>query len=189
MPHLVPAPDAPAPTQTALIVSVPEADAVVGTFRDDLDVAASWGVPAHVTVLYPFVEPVIARDPDVIAALRAVVGTVGRFACSFPRTAWFGDEVVWLAPDPAQPFRDLTAAVWTAFPDCPPYGGAHDDTVPHLPVGELERGDSRALEQAELTVGPSLPVRTYVDRVLLIAGAEAPMSWRVLHELPLGPAG
>ena len=130
MPHLVPASDAPAATQTALIVSVPAAEAVVGEHRRRLDVAASWGVPAHVTVLYPFVEPVRARDPGVITAVGAAVGTVTAFSCSFRRTAWFGDDALWLDPDPAQPFRDLTAAVWRAFPDHPPYGGAHDTVVP-----------------------------------------------------------
>jgi hypothetical protein len=142
-------------------------------------------VPAHVTVLYPFIEPVLARDPDVIAAIDAAVGTVGGFACVFRRTAWFDEDVLWLDPDPARPFRDLTAAVWTAFPDYPPYGGAHDGSVPHLTVGERRFGDLASLEQAERKVAPSLPVRTYVDRVLLIAGAQAPRSWRVLHESAL----
>jgi 2'-5' RNA ligase len=187
MPHLVPAPGAPAPTQTALIVPVPEADEIVGEHRDHLDVAASWGVPAHVTVLYPFVAPVRARAPEVIAAVGAAVATVAAFDCSFRRTAWFGDDALWLAPDPAEPFRDLTVAVWNAFPHHPPYGGAHDSVVPHLTVGERRLGDRAALEQAEREVGPSLPVCTHVDRVLLIAGAQAPSSWRVLHELALGP--
>jgi 2'-5' RNA ligase len=187
MPYLVPAPEAPAPTETALIVPVPVADAVVGEHRDRLDVAASWGVPAHVTVLYPFIEPVRAGDPDVRAAIGAAVATVGAFRCSFRRTCWFDDDVLWLDPDPAQPFRDLTAAVRKAFPDHPPYRGAHDTVVPHLTVGDRWLGDRVALERAERNVAAGLPVRTYVDRVLLIAGAESPMSWRSLHEFALAP--
>jgi hypothetical protein len=54
-----------------------------------------------------------------------------------------------------------------------------------LTVGERRLGGRAALEQAERTLGTGLPVRTYVDRVLLIAGAAAPMSWRLLHELVL----
>jgi hypothetical protein len=185
MPYLVPASNAPAATQTALIVAVPAAEAIVGKHRDHLDVAASWGVPAHLTVLYPFIEPARAEDPGMVAAIGAAVGTIGAFSCSFRRTAWFDDDVLWLDPDPAQPFRDLTAAVWRAFPDYPPYGGAHDTVVPHLTVGERGLGGRAALVQAERELGTGLPVRTYVDRVLLIAGAEAPMSWRLLHELAL----
>jgi 2'-5' RNA ligase len=183
--YLVPAPDAPAPTQTALIVPVPAAHAVVGNHRDHLDVAASWGVPAHVTVLYPFVEPACAEAPEVLAAIGAAVRTVGAFTCSFRRTAWFDDDVLYLDPDPTQPFRDLTAAAWAAFPDHPPYRGAHATVVPHLTVAERRLGDRAALEEAERRIGPSLPVHAYVDRVLLVAGAQAPRSWRALREFPL----
>jgi hypothetical protein len=185
MPHLVPAPDAPTPTQTALIVSVPAAEAVVGEHREHLDVAASWGVPAHVTVLYPFLEPARARAPDVMASVGVAIGTVGAFMCSFRRTAWFDDDVLYLDPDPAQPFRDLTAAVWSAFPDHPPYGGAHATVVPHLTIGQRQLGARIALEEAERKIGSSLPVHAYVDRVLLVAGAPAARSWRALGEFAL----
>ncbi len=48
------------------------------------------------------------------------------FDCAFGRREWFGEDVPWLAPEPDEPFRDLTAAVWRAFPEQPPYGGAFD---------------------------------------------------------------
>lgn len=50
-----------APTQTAVIVPVPAAEALVGSHRRRLDRAAGWGVPAHVTVLYPFLHPEAKR--------------------------------------------------------------------------------------------------------------------------------
>jgi hypothetical protein len=39
------------PTESALIVAVPAAEPAVGALRAAYDPAASWGVPAHVTVL------------------------------------------------------------------------------------------------------------------------------------------
>jgi 2'-5' RNA ligase len=140
-----------------------------------------------VTVLYPFIEPARAAVPEVLAAIGAAVATVDAFACTFRRTAWFDDDVLYLEPDPAQPFRDLTSAVWSAFPDHAPYGGAHATVVPHLTIGERRRGDRPALEEAERRIGPSLPVRAHVDRVLLVTGAQAPLSWRALTEFPLAP--
>ncbi len=47
----------------------------------------------------------------------------------------FPANVVYLAPDPAEPFVALTEALAAAFPDCPPYGGAFDEPVPHLTIG------------------------------------------------------
>lgn len=61
----------PEPTQTAVIIPVGPAEAAVAAYRRRLDVAASWGVPAHVTVLYPFVPPADVDD-DLINRLAAV---------------------------------------------------------------------------------------------------------------------
>ena len=65
------------PTQSALIVAVPEAGEVVGRFRASLDRAALWGVPAHVTVLYPFLPPERIND-EVLAAVGEIVRAVPR---------------------------------------------------------------------------------------------------------------
>jgi hypothetical protein len=45
------------PTQSAVLVPVPEAERAVSRHRARLDAAAALGVPAHVTVLFPFVPP------------------------------------------------------------------------------------------------------------------------------------
>ncbi len=99
------------PTQTALIVPIPDAEPAVGSFRASLDRAASWGVPAHVTVLYPFLSPE-RIDEAVLATVRDIVAAVPRSEVWLSHVDWFGDTVVWLAPQPDHLFRDLTAAVW-----------------------------------------------------------------------------
>lgn len=55
---------------------------------------------------------------------------------------------MWLAPEPAEPFRALTELVWHRFPECPPYGGVHPDVVPHLTVGSTRLGELAALRRA-----------------------------------------
>ena len=44
-------------TESAVLVPIPAAERVVSTHRSRLDGAAALGVPAHVTVLFPFVPP------------------------------------------------------------------------------------------------------------------------------------
>jgi 2'-5' RNA ligase len=179
----------PQPTQTALIVAVPDLERAVAEHRRRLDVAASWGVPAHVTVLYPFVAPG-AVDAELIAGLGEALASVEPFDCEFARSQWFGEDVVWLAPDPDQPFRDLTDAVWRRFPQHPPYGGAFDDVVPHVTVGDSRGGSLADLRAAEVATRAHLPIRTRIERVLLIAGTDAPDSWRTIGEFSLGtPVG
>ena len=43
--------------ESALVVLVPEAESLVKPFRDRYDPAAAAGVPAHITLLYPFKHP------------------------------------------------------------------------------------------------------------------------------------
>ena len=170
-------------TESAVIVAVPEAEDVVGPRRAALDRAASWGVPAHVTVLYPFVPP-SKIDDQVIRVLANALQTVRAFQAAFPRVAWFGDEVVWLAPEPDQPFRDLISVVSAGFPEYPPYGGTHTELIPHLTIGD--RAPVEALRAAARAVEPHLPIEACIRTALVIQGRDAPRSWQTVAELPLG---
>ncbi|RYU09737.1 2'-5' RNA ligase family protein [Nocardioides iriomotensis] len=179
-----------------VVVLVPEADAAVGAQRSRLDRSAGWGVGAHVTVLFPWLPPDRHSEEDLVR-LAAAVASVPAFPCEFRRTAWFDEDVVFLEPEPAEPFRALTRAVWAAFPDHPPYEGAFDDEVtPHLTVGHAPLGTPDDLRAAEAAVLPLLPVRTTVDHVSVLAGREtdptdaatAAEPWRLVAELPLGAA-
>ena len=144
----------PEPTglwESTILVPVPEAEPVVGQLRARLDRAASRGIPAHVTVLYPFVPPGQITSA-VLAKAAAAVASVPGFDCRFAATGWFGDQVVWLAPEPASPFRALTAAVHAAFPQCPPFGGAFAEVIPHLTVGDRPDGGPGVLRAGETEV-------------------------------------
>ena len=173
--------------QTAVIIPIGAAEAVVSHHRLRLDTSASWGVPAHVTIVFPFVPPADVDDA-VVARLAAVFAAVPPFDCTFTECCWFGEDVLWLAPDRAQELRDLTSAVASEFPGFQPYGGEHDDVVPHLTIGESRRGSVAALRAAELDVSSKLPFTEHIDHALLIAGTDQPSSWHPVARLPLGSA-
>jgi hypothetical protein len=118
-------------TESAVLVPFPEAERVVSPYRARLDGAAALGVPAHVTVLYPFVPPP-AITPSVVDALAVAVASVSAFGCEFGATAWFGEDVLWLAPQPSAPFLALTRAVCAASAADPGAGqpGVADDGPP-----------------------------------------------------------
>lgn len=163
-------------------MAFPEAEALIGHHRERLDPAAAWGVPAHVTVLYPFLPPE-RLGPDVLAAVTDAVRSVPAFDVVLARVAWFGDAVVWLAPEPDEPFRALTAAVWRRFPQTPPYSGAHPDPVPHLTVGD--GAPVGQLRDAAAALAARLPIRTRVDAVSVLCGSSTPRSWHTVVEIPL----
>ncbi|MDQ1663071.1 MAG: hypothetical protein QOJ68_3051 [Blastococcus sp.] len=172
-------------TETAVLVLVPETEPAVQEHRAHLDVAASWGVPAHLSVVYPFVPPSDVDD-DVLVRLTAAVGTVPAFDCVFAGTEWFDDDVLWLAPEPDGPFRDLIRTVVTAFPAHQPYGGAYAEPTPHLTIGELRLGSAAELAEAEKSVRQHLPIRARVQRAVLLAGRREPDSWRPVKTFELG---
>ena len=178
-------PDPAGLQESTILVPVPEAEPVVGQLRARLDRAASRGIPAHVTVLYPFVPPE-QITAAVLGKAAAAVASVQGFDCEFAATGWFGDQVVWLAPEPAGPFRALTAAVHAAFPQCPPFGGAFAEVIPHVTVGDHPEGGLGVLRAAEAEVLAALPVRTHVSRAWLMTGTLAAGSWQLRATFPPG---
>ncbi|MCW3839116.1 2'-5' RNA ligase family protein [Micromonospora yasonensis] len=162
---------------------VVEAEQAVEQFRASLDPAAAWGVPAHVTVLYPFLPP-DRIDDEVLTTLRQTFAAIPRFDVTFTHVDWFGDSVVWLAPRPDSGFRDLTAAVCRRYPEAPPYEGEHIEVVPHLTIGQDAAAE--VMSNAAEAVSAHLPLHAAVDVVRLIAGAPAPNAWHTLCEFRLG---
>ncbi|HZQ15923.1 MAG TPA: 2'-5' RNA ligase family protein [Gaiellaceae bacterium] len=128
------------PRRTALVVAVPGAAPYYQPGN---------GMPAHVTVLFPFLPP-DELDEEALAALLA---RFPGFDVVFDRLERFDDGTPWLRPAPSAPFVDLTAAVWQRWPDSPPYEGAFDEVIPHLTVTRTD---------------VPLPIAAHVGEVLLL---------------------
>jgi 2'-5' RNA ligase len=159
-------------SRTALIVAVPEAEPAVGEHRLKHDWSAARGVPAHITILFPFVESDDV-DEDALADLFA---SLPSFEFTLDRVERFDGGIVWLHPEPSELFAQLTAAVWRRWPDYPPYEGAHATVIPHLTVSETPL----AFELAE-------PIASRATEVTLIE--EQPDGrWTTRRRFPLASA-
>ena len=167
---------------SALLAAVPELEPVVGVHRQRLDPSAAGDVPAHVTVLWPFVAA-DALDEATVATLREIAASVPAFECAFTRLSWFEDGLLTLLPDPADPFRALTDAVVAAFPDHPPYAGQYEP-VPHLSVAYADTPLADR-ETAAALIAPDLPVRCRIERLRLMVD-DAAGRWSTVHVLELG---
>lgn len=169
---------------SVLLAEVPEAENLVAPHRRRLDSNAALGIPAHVTVLFPFL-PGHALDETVRGDLARLFASVPRFPVTLDRTGWFGENVLWLGPRDPAPFRALTGLVFAAFPQYPPFEGRHDEVIPHLTVGHSRpAGELRA---AEAAVRPGLPVSGSVTAVTLMTGpADDSAPWTRVATFPLG---
>lgn len=167
---------------SALIVRVPEAEACVGALRARFDPAAVEGVPAHITILFPFME-VDRLSAEVLARAAAAMQGVAPFAFTLGEVGRF-PGIAFLAPEPAAPFVELTRALAAAFPDYPPYGGEHPSTAPHLTIANrgAEAADFAAAEAAQWLRAHG-PIRACCDTVTLIENSGG--RWTELRAFPL----
>jgi hypothetical protein len=164
--------------ESALLVAIPEAEFVIGQLRLRHDPAAAKGVPAHVTVLYPF-APASELTDDVRRAVADLFRSRPPFEYRFEHVARFDDGTVYLAPDTPEAFRGLTDAAATRWPGFPPYGGAFDEVIPHLTVGHRLGDDAdEVLDAAAGALRNHGPVTGQATEVaLMVAGSSG--RWRI----------
>lgn len=166
--------------QTALIVAVPEAAPLVDHWRMRCTPDAPLGVPAHITVLFPFLSSEqIERERADIAAIFA---TTPSFDFSLASVRRF-PELVYLAPEPAESFVAMTRRVVERYPEHQPYEGQFtvDEIVPHLTVAE---GDLALQNEVEEGLRTSLPIAARADEVVLIEEREDG-TWRTRESFQL----
>jgi 2'-5' RNA ligase len=166
--------------ESALVIEVPEAEPLVSEWRAQYDWSAQRGVPAHITILYPF-APTERIDDELQAELTELFAAGSGFSFDLPRVARFPD-VAWLAPEPNEPFKALMAAVVARFPEYPPYEGIHDEVIPHLTVAE---GDAELQDRVEAALAEHLPIAARASDVSLLVEDDAER-WSRLVRFPLG---
>ena len=169
--------------RSALIVEVPEAAEAVDGWRERTSAAKpSGGVPAHVTLLFPFV-PAPEIDDALLAELRTLFGGFRAFTFELQRLQRL-PSVLYLAPEPPEPFVHLTEALVASYPDYPPYDGIFDSIIPHVTVAE---GEPEVLDEAERDIRQALPITARADEVTLIEEVEPDQArWQVRARIPLG---
>jgi 2'-5' RNA ligase len=171
--------------QTAILLCVPEAESLVHEWRLKGDPSAAHGVPAHVTLLYPFL-PAASIDDGVLAELGWFFRGIDAFPVTFARVRfWESTGVVWIEPA-SDALVELTRALARRWPECPPYDGEIpvDELVPHLTIVQTE---DRALRQsAANAVSPGLPFQIMASSAALWT-EDDDGAWSERATFPFGP--
>jgi len=76
---------------SALVILVPEADPLVAAYRERYDPSAAQGMPAHITLLYPFLPPAAIGD-DVLTELQALFAAFPAFPYTLSAVRTFPDR-------------------------------------------------------------------------------------------------
>jgi hypothetical protein len=100
---------------TTLVVPVPEAESAVEYWRERYDWSASLGVPAHITVLGPFLPPSRIGN-DVLDRLTSLCSRLPRVRFRLAGVELL-QGVTCLTPHPAEPFRVMTEVLEAEWPE------------------------------------------------------------------------
>lgn len=139
--------------RATLVVPVPESEPLVGRWRQEYDPPAPFGIPAHITLLFPF-RPVHWLGEEAVADLATFFRAEPSAQSSLARVGRF-PGIVYLAPEPVEPFVDLTKRLAARF-DLLPYGRSDRGGTPHLTVARHE--DSSFLDRVSDALSLSLPL-------------------------------
>jgi len=172
----------PGGLRTAIVILLDDLAPEVARARYELGRYGPNEVELHVTLLFPFV-PRHRVDEPVLRSVRAFFAGRPRPSFALARVTAFAEGTIYAAPEPAAPLVELIEALAARFPETPPYGGAHDDVVPHATLADPRGGEAAVRARVE----PLLPAACAPERASLIEEFE-PNRWRELAPLPFAEA-
>lgn len=184
---------APRPVESAVIVPVLQADALLRAWKPRWEPPAPVGIPACVTIAYPFLSP-DELGPDTLSGLAEIFAAQPPLAIRLAGVArWPGLVVV--QPEPVEPFIALAEQVHARFPSSRTPGVAGGSLVPHLTA--LRSPDDALLDEAATTLAARLPLAVSVaeawlvqatggTRAWLVEGATGAERWTLRMRFPLG---
>jgi|SRR6516164_233607 hypothetical protein len=140
--------------ESTLVILAPDAEGLVQSFRDRYDPAAKAGMPAHITLLYPF-KSREEIDGLVLDTLSHCFSHFQQFKYTLMTINQFPGQTLYLVPEPEDPFRALTLGIWRCYPETPPYRGRYSTIIPHLTVAD--RMDEQRLAEVARSRKPPDP--------------------------------
>ncbi|HJT04917.1 MAG TPA: 2'-5' RNA ligase family protein [Pseudonocardiaceae bacterium] len=151
--------------RTGLVIPVPAADGLLELVEARHPGSVRQGVPAHVSLLYPFVgmAELTERDTD---ALRELFLEQEPMRVVFVECYRRGGFVA-LRPSPLERLTELTYKTMRRWPDVVPYEGLYGDVEPHLTVA-LDTSEETALT-IEQEVTNQLPISAELHEAWLLA--------------------
>ena len=153
--------------ESGIVLPVPEAEPAVGDLRRLHDPQARYGVPSHITLLYPFAHP--SSVEPTIAALEQLFGRIPAFHFSLTEVRRF-PATAYLHPEPSALFVRMMETVARAWPEFPPYGGAFSTAIPHLTIAD--RVTPEVLESVHADVATRLPLSCRASEAWLMCSDE-----------------
>lgn len=152
--------------ESAVVVRVAALDDAIASLRRRFSLPRKPnGIPPHITAIVPFLPQAQLTEEQALPALRDVCAAFEPFDATFAHTARFR-RVLYLAPEPAEPFIALTYALTARWEGVEPYAGEHDkQVIPHLTVTTSR--PPKVFDLVDEALAPLLPMRVRIDAAQL----------------------
>ena len=170
--------------ETALVLTLDDAEPFDEIRREFDPVSFPLGVPFHVTLLYPFAPREELTD-ELLADVRAFFATQAPFEFALTHVAAW-PKVVYAVPEPDDELRRVMRELFARFPRWPPYGGSipREAVIPHATLGEDVDG-AVVRDEIARRVAAHLPKRYVIDDASLLEEDESGR-WRERERFALG---
>jgi len=157
--------------KSVILIPVPNADPVINEWRKKYDSALK-GIPAHITLLYPFKPPNKIETED-IKVLKDFFKKIEHFEFQLCQPNSF-PTVLFLEPHPKEIFVNLTKQLVQIFPDYLPYEGKFSSVNPHATIANLS--DEKNLKRIKPAIisglSKKLPIMQKVTEAWLMIEKE-----------------
>lgn len=163
--------------QSIILVPVLSADPVIGVWREKYDEVSHHGMPAHVTLLFPFKAPDFITE-KVINKIGEIFSNVKQFPFVLNKIGTF-PHVIFLEPNPRESFIELTEAIARQFPENPPWEGKYSSINPHITIGSKidEQKMNDIKEKITQDIKNKLPIKTNATEAwLMVKNSDA---WKI----------
>ncbi|OGG13499.1 hypothetical protein A2773_03265 [Candidatus Gottesmanbacteria bacterium RIFCSPHIGHO2_01_FULL_39_10] len=166
--------------ESVIIVPVLTAEPIVGKWRKKYDPVALHGIPAHITLLYPFLNPAYLTS-DILDKLGDIFFKTHKFSFALTRIDTF-PGVVYLEPDPKENFIQITQTLVKNFPANPAYSGKYPEIHPHLTLAQLTNNSDTDRVEAEIAadVLGKLPLTAVAEEAWLMVKED--VQWTLKRE-------
>jgi 2'-5' RNA ligase len=170
--------DGPA-LESCVLVPVLNVGQLVRDLRMQYDPSAAAGIPPHVTLMFPFIPPRDLTEPT-IDTLEKLISRTRALQFSLTRVNEFEQGVVYLEPEPAEPFAELTREISRQFGILPFGGDFGEEPVTHLTVAIVESATTR--QQLVNQLGAEVPIVIRAEEAWLMVGTNG-TAWNIVRQM------
>lgn len=167
---------------STILIPVLSADLLIDKWRKKYVESSHHGIPFHITLLFPFIEPEKIHD-DVVNRLKDFFLETKQFTYILSKIDTF-PNIIFLEPSKKKQFIKLTEGLLKIFPTTSLYEGKFSKINPHATVANLNNAENfnRIRTIISKDLNSKLPIKAVAKEVWLMEKENN--EWFIVEKFP-----